>query len=147
MKIESDAFENNSEIPLKYGCKGENVNPGLNISGIPEETKTIALIMDDPDAPMGTFVHWIVFNFPVSDSEVSIGEDSVPNGKQGTNDFKKIGYGGPCPPSGTHQYFFKAYALDSELDLGEGCSKNELEESMKGHVLDNAELIGKYSKD
>ena len=142
MKITSPEFEHNGFIPKKFTCQGEDINPALNIEGIPEETKSLALINDDPDAPGGMWVHWVVFDIPLI---VKIDEDSIP-GKQGINDFRRRDYGGPCPPSGTHRYFFKVYALDRELNLKEGISKKELEKVMHGHILDKAELIGLYKK-
>ncbi len=142
MKITSPEFEHNGLIPEKFTPQGADVNPALIIAGIPEGAKSLALIVDDPDAPMGTWVHWVVFNIPLMSR---IEEDSIP-GKQGVNDFGRKDYGGPCPPSGTHRYFFKIYALDKELDLKEGISKKELERAMQGHVLENAELIGRYKR-
>ena len=143
MKLESPEFENNGFIPKKFTCDGEDINPGLIIEDIPEGTKRLALIVEDPDAPMGTWVHWIVFNIHVTDI---IEENSVP-GTQGTNDFRKLEYGGPCPPSGTHRYFFKLYALDEKLhNIEGGCKKKELEEAMEGHILATAELIGLYER-
>jgi len=143
MKITSIAFSHNEKIPQKYTCDGEDINPPLEITEIPAEAKSLALIVDDPDAPVGTWVHWIVFNIPADVS--NIGEDRVP-GKQGINDFKKENYGGPCPPSGTHRYFFKAYALDQKLELQEGATKQELLDAMKRHILEQSELIGLYSR-
>ena len=143
MKLESLDFENQGFIPKKFTCDGEDINPGLIIEDVPEGTKRLALIMEDPDAPMGTWVHWIVFNIPVTDI---IEENSVP-GIQGINDFRKLEYGGPCPPSGTHRYFFRLYALDEKLSLKEGCTKKELEEAMEGHILATAELVGLYARE
>jgi Raf kinase inhibitor-like YbhB/YbcL family protein len=142
MKLSSPAFGNNQSIPSKYTCQGEDINPQLVIEGIPEEAKSLALIVDDPDAPIGTWVHWVVFDMPLF---ASIKENSIP-GKQGVNDFGKRNYGGPCPPSGTHRYFFKIYALDRELDLKEGIDKATLEKAMQNHILAQAELIGLYKK-
>ena len=142
MRLTSPAFENNKLIPLKYTCQGEDINPALSIEDIPGGTKSLALIVDDPDAPMGTWVHWVVYDIaPVS----RIDEDSIP-GKQGINDFRRKDYGGPCPPSGTHRYFFKIYALDEELGLEEGVNKKGLEKAMQAHILEKAELIGLYKK-
>lgn len=142
IKVFSSAFESNGTIPKKYTCSGENINPPLELQGIPEEARSLVLIMDDPDAPMKTFTHWIVWNIgPVA----KIDEDSIP-GIEGMNDFRKIGYGGPCPPSGTHRYFFRIYALDKELELKEGASRKELENEMIGHIIAEGELMGKYSK-
>ena len=143
MKLTRPAFEHNQMISKKFTCQGNDLNPELNIAGIPAEAKSLALIVDDPDAPMGTWVHWVVFNIPPSD--VKIKENSIP-GIQGYNDFGRNNYGGPCPPSGTHRYFFKLYALDTELDLKEGVKKQELEKAMEGHILVKTELIGLYKK-
>jgi Raf kinase inhibitor-like YbhB/YbcL family protein len=142
MKLKSPEFKNNEYIPKRFTCSGENVNPALIIESTPTDTKSLALIFDDPDAPMGTWVHWVVFNIPVISR---IEEDSVP-GKQGINNFGRLNYGGPCPPFGTHRYFFKVYALDAELNLEEGITKTELEKAMTGHILAKAELIGLYKK-
>lgn len=142
MKITSPEFEHNAMIPSQFTCDGEDINPPLIIEDIPPETKSLALIVDDPDAPMGTWVHWVVYDIPVTNQ---IQEDSIP-GKQGMNDFRKKDYGGPCPPSGTHRYFFKLYALDQELNLEEGLSKKDLEDAMEGHILAQAELIGLYKR-
>lgn len=142
MKLESPEFKNNEYIPKKFTCRGENINPALTIEGIPAGTKSIALIFDDPDAPGGNWVHWVVFDIPVISK---IEENSVP-GKQGINDFGRISYGGPCPPFGTHRYIFKLYTLDAELNLEEGISKADLEKAMDKHVLAKAELIGLCKK-
>jgi len=142
MKVRSPEFENGKKVPRKFTCEGDDINPTLIIEGIPAGTKSMALIVDDPDAPMGTWVHWVSFNIPVVSQ---IDEDSIP-GKQGLNDFGRKNYGGPCPPSGTHRYFFKLYALDNMLDLNEGINKEALEEAVEGHILDKAELIGLYKK-
>ena len=144
MKIESSAFTAGAIIPKKYTCQGEDINPPLTVSGLPEGTKSVALIVDDPDAPMGTWVHWVVYNIPVQ-SPLSISENSIP-GAEGPNNFGQVHYGGPCPPSGTHRYFFKAYALDTELSVDEKMTKAELEKAMGGHLLAQAELIGLYKK-
>ena len=143
MKLTSPAFGHNQTIPKKYTCQAEDINLPLNVDGIPEGTKSLALIIDDPDAPMGTWVHWVVFDIPPTNR---IAENSVP-GRQGWNDFGKRDYGGPCPPSGTHRYFHKIYALDTVLNLKEGAKKKELEKAMQGHILGHAELIGLYKKD
>jgi Raf kinase inhibitor-like YbhB/YbcL family protein len=142
IKVFSSAFESNGTIPKKYTCNGKNINPPLEFQGIPEEAESLVLILDDPDAPMKTFTHWIVWNIgPVAKIE----EDSIP-GIEGMNDFRKIGYGGPCPPSGTHRYFFRIYALDKQLELQEGASRKELESEMIGHFIAEGELMGKCSK-
>ncbi len=142
MKVTSPEFKNNEFIPKKFTCEGDDINPILVIEGIPKEAKSLALIVDDPDAPMGTWVHWVVYDIPVVSK---IDEDSIP-GKQGSNDSGRKDYGGPCPPSGTHRYFFKIYALDTQLNLGEGISKKALEKAMDGHILDKAELVGLYQR-
>jgi hypothetical protein len=150
MQITSVAFKDGEDIPQKYTCEGEDVSPPLKWSATPEETKTLTIICDDPDAPMGTWVHWVVFNIPgdiVGLPECIPPERKMDNGTiQGMNDFKKIGYGGPCPPSGTHRYFFKIYALDTELDLPFGVTKSHVMLSMEGHVLDEAHLMGTYRR-
>lgn len=142
MKIKSPEFEHNNSIPAKFTCEGQDINPALIIEDIPANAKSLALIMDDPDAPMGTWVHWVVFDIPVTSR---IEENSVP-GKLGITNSGRRDYHGPCPPSGTHRYFFKIYALDANLNLKEGISKKELESAMQGHILDKAELIGLYKK-
>jgi len=142
MRITSPEFVNNSSIPAKFTCEGEDMSPRLNIESIPPAAKSLALIVDDPDAPMGTWVHWVVYDIPIT---AAIEENSIP-GKQGINDFHRKDYGGPCPPSGTHRYFFKLYALDSELGLPEGIDKQALERAMQHHILAKAELIGLYKK-
>ena len=142
MQISSPEFKNNGVIPSKFTCEGEDINPALIIEGIPHNAKSLALIMDDPDAPMGTWVHWVVFDMPVISR---IEENSVP-GKLGITNSGRRDYHGPCPPSGTHHYFFKVYALDTKLNLNEGISKGQLEKAMQGHILDKAELIGLYRR-
>ncbi|MEK6733414.1 MAG: YbhB/YbcL family Raf kinase inhibitor-like protein [Candidatus Omnitrophota bacterium] len=142
MKLTSPEFENNSYMPKKFTCRGENVNPALVIENVPEGARRFALIVDDPDAPSGNWVHWVVFNMPVVSR---IEENSAP-GIQGVNDFGKNRYDGPCPPSGTHRYIFKIYALSTELDLQEGADKQTLENSMQGHILAWAELTGLFKK-
>jgi Raf kinase inhibitor-like YbhB/YbcL family protein len=144
MKLSSKVFEN-GKIPLRYTCDGENINPLLEISQIPENAKTLALIVDDPDAPTKVWVHWVVWN--ISTKMNVIAENSVPLGAiQGINDMGKEGYNGPCPPSGTHRYFFKLYALDDFLDLPAGSTKEKVEKAMQDHIVDKTELIGSYSK-
>jgi len=145
LKIRSPAFEHNGFIPSKYTCDGQDVSPQLNIEGIPSEAKSLVLIVDDPDAPMGTWVHWVVWNIPVTSRTSRIEEASVP-GVEGINDFGKHSYGGPCPPSGTHRYFFKVYALDTMLELDPSSKKADVERAMQGHVLAKEELIGLYKR-
>jgi len=142
LKITSPAFQNKGFIPSKYTCDGADVNPPLNIEGLPEETKSLVLVVDDPDAPMGTWDHWIVWNIPPVER---IEEKSVP-GTEGINDSRKHSYAGPCPPSGTHRYFFKIYALDTKLDLNRNSRKKDVEEAMRGHIIAKGELVGLYKR-
>jgi Raf kinase inhibitor-like YbhB/YbcL family protein len=143
LSVTSPTFENNQLIPTKYTCDGDDVNPPLTIEGIPEGTKTLVLIVDDPDAPMGTWDHWIVWNIPATTSKIA--ENTVP-GTEGMNDSRRRSYGGPCPPSGTHRYFFKVYALDAKLDLSPTARKRDVEKAMQGHVLAEGELVGLYRR-
>lgn len=143
MKISSPAFKHNERIPSKFTCEGEDVNPALMISDVPAEAKSLALIIDDPDAPGKTWVHWVVYNIPAAIREIA--ENSI-SGKQGINDFGRLDFGGPCPPSGEHRYFFKLYALDITLNSKEGITKKQLEEAMESHILSQTELVGLYKK-
>jgi hypothetical protein len=143
MKLTSSQFKNNEMIPKKYTCLGEDINPPLAIEGMPQGTKSLVLIVDDPDSPKGTFTHWVAYDIPVTDQ---IKENSIP-GTIGVNDFKNRNYGGPCPPSGTHHYHFKIYALDIKLNLPEGQTKAEIERAMLSHVLAQDELIGLFTKE
>src|SRR5208283_1748562 len=143
LSVKSPAFETNKPIPRKYTCDGQDINPPLTIEAIPKEAKTLVLIVDDPDAPSGTFDHWIVWNIPASTSKIA--ENSVP-GIEGMNSARQMGYMGPCPPSGTHRYFFKVYALDTGLSLGVGSKKKDAEKAIQGHILAKGELIGLYSR-
>lgn len=140
--ITSPAFEHEEMIPVQYTCDGKNVNPPLMIKGIPENTRSLALIVEDPDAPSGVWNHWVVWNIPV---QHEIAEDSIP-GKEGLNTFGKHHYGGPCPPSGTHRYFFKVYALDSMLELEKEADKKALMDAMEDHILAEGEIIGMYER-
>ena len=145
MKISSTAFGNNGQIPSKYTCDGADINPPLGFEGVPAAAKSLALIVDDPDAPMGIWVHWVVWN--IDPRTAGIAENAAAKGAmQGVNDFGKQAYGGPCPPSGTHRYFFKLYALDAVPDIKKNAKKADLEAAMKGHVLDEAQLIGLYKR-
>ncbi len=150
MIITSSAFKEGEMIPSEYSCDGKNVSPQFSWSGAPENTKSFALISDDPDAPSGDWVHWVIFNIPGSVTELSenIPHDKIlDNGtKQGSNDFGKIGYGGPCPPGGTHRYYFKLYALDVYLDKDAGITKKGLLDAMEGHILKESKLTGKYKR-
>jgi Raf kinase inhibitor-like YbhB/YbcL family protein len=142
LTVRSIAFSHNGHIPSKYTCEGENINPPLEISNIHEDAKTLAIIMEDPDAPKGVFDHWLVWN--ISPNE-AISEKMNP-GISGTNSFGKTGYGGPCPPSGSHRYYFKVYALDTELELPASADKKALKEAMKGHIVAEGELMAHYQK-
>ena len=150
-ELRSDAFGQNSPVPQKYTCEGEDISPALIWSNSPEETKSFALISDDPDAPVGTWVHWVIYDIPAEVSELGEGvpaKEELDNGsKQGINDFGKIGYGGPCPPPGkVHRYFFKLYALDTVLNLKPRVTKKELLSAMEGHILAEAQFIGTYQR-
>lgn len=145
LKINSSAFSDGEFIPARYTADGLDVNPPLQISGVPEGAKSLVLIMDDPDAPVGVWDHWVVFNIPPSVTEIS--ENSTPAGAVvGKNSWGRTNYGGPAPPSGVHRYFFKLYALDSMLPLPVGATKAQVESAMKGHILAEAQLMGKYSR-
>jgi len=150
MEIDSTAFKHGGIIPLKYTCDGVNVSPPLSWSHFPKDTKSFALICDDPDAPMGTWVHWVIYDIPVVITQlpenVAPQREPVQGGKQGTNDFRKIGYGGPCPPGGEHRYYFKLYAMDGMTNLKSGVTTEQLLRTMKGHILAEAQLIGKYRR-
>jgi Raf kinase inhibitor-like YbhB/YbcL family protein len=151
MRLTSTAFKNGEYIPEKYTCDGENLSPPLEWSNLPEGTRSIAIICDDPDAPRGTWVHWILFDIPVDSTGLKEGVRPVatlPNvGTHGLNDFGETGYGGPCPPSGrAHRYFFKLYALDYKLELKAAVSKKVVERAMKNHALGEAQLMGKYKR-
>ena len=145
VSVATPAFQAGGDIPAKFTCNGANVNPELKINGVPNEAKSLVLIVDDPDAPHGLFTHWIVWN--IDPKTTDIGENSVPvGGVQGTNDFGKRNYSGPCPPSGTHRYSFKIFALDSKLDLKPSARRAELDAAMKSHVLTQGELIARSSR-
>jgi len=150
MEITSSAFKEGAFIPGKFTCDNIDISPPLEWSQIPEGTKTFALICDDPDAPMGTYVHWVLFNLPGNLQELPEHmptEKVLKNGaRQGINDFGEIGYGGPCPPGGTHRYYFKIYALNMELDSDPGITKKELLRAMEGHILAEGQLMGRYNR-
>lgn len=144
MRLTSNAFTEGGKIPDKYSKYGEDRIPPLHFESIPERARSLALIVDDPDAPSGTFNHWLLFNLDPKTKDIK--EDCVPvMATQGRNDYGDVGYGGPRPPSGEHRYFFKAFALDSVLPLGRGATRPDLEREMKDHVLESATLIGKYA--
>jgi Raf kinase inhibitor-like YbhB/YbcL family protein len=140
--VMSSAFKNNGLIPRMYTCDGEDVNPPLTIDGLPQGTKSLVLIIDDPDAPMGNWQHWTVWNITPTNK---IDETGVP-GIEGLNDFGKHSYGGPCPPSGTHRYFFKVYALDIKISLPISSRKKDIEKAMSEHILAKGELVGLYKR-
>lgn len=145
LQISSPAFAAQGAIPPRFTCEGEDINPPLAIGAVPAGTKSLALIVDDPDAPVGTWVHWVMWNIPPETKEIK--ENSIPAGAvQGLNDWKKNRYGGPCPPSGTHRYFFKFYALDITLNLTPTTTKTALERAMQGHILARGELLGTYRR-
>src|SRR5438045_9479607 len=145
MKTTSPAFQEGGTIPEKFSKNGQNVNPELRIEGAPAEARSLALIVDDPDAPVGLFTHWLVWNVDPKTTEIA--ESSAPNGAvQGTNDYPNLGYGGPQPPSGTHRYYFKIFALDRELDLKSGAKRREVDAAIRGHVIGQGKLMGRYSK-
>ena|SRR5436190_7182171 len=142
LRVLSTAFSHDGQIPSKYTCEGENINPPLEVSGYPPNTKSLAMIVEDPDAPRGVYDHWVVWNIPPGQA---IAQDSRP-GVAGRNSFGNTDYGGPCPPSGSHRYFFKVYALDSQLNIEPGSDKKALQNAMKEHVLASGELMAHYQK-
>ncbi|MCS6885436.1 MAG: YbhB/YbcL family Raf kinase inhibitor-like protein [Acidobacteriota bacterium] len=147
--LSSTAFSEGANIPVKYTCDGEDVSPPLKWSGIPEGTKSLVLICDDPDAPMGTWVHWVVYDIPPMLTELAEGVkiQTIEGAKQGVNDFNKSDYGGPCPPEGDpHRYYFKLYALDTQLNLQPGLRKDAIVKAMQGHILAEGQLTGKYRR-
>ena len=150
IKLTSPAFKEGGTIPSKYTCDADDISPLLNWENIPDGTESIAIIMDDPDAPRGTWVHWVIYNIKPDKSEL---HENIPTTEvindgslQGSNSWGSIGYGGPCPPRGTHRYFFYIYALDSATLLEPGATKEELLESMRGHILDDGKLMGRYER-
>jgi Raf kinase inhibitor-like YbhB/YbcL family protein len=150
MEIKSRAFGSGEMIAAKYTCDGADFSPPLEWTKGPAGTKSFALICDDPDAPMGTWVHWVIYDIPPTATMLAEGitrEKDLPGGgTQGINDFRKVGYGGPCPPGGTHRYFFKLYALDAMLGLKPGITKDQLLKAMKGHILAETQIMGTYNR-
>lgn len=145
MKITSPSFQNGGDIPAKFSHEGGNNNPPLHLEGAPSNAKCLVLIVDDPDAPGGLFTHWLVWNIDPKTSEIA--EGGAPKGAtEGTNDFGSAGYGGPQPPSGTHRYYFKIFALDQTLNLSAGAKRREVDKAMNGHVIAQGQVIGRYSK-
>ena len=152
LKITSPAFADGAAIPRKYTCQGEDLSPPLNFSGVPQGARSLVLIVDDPDAPdpkapKMTYVHWVLFDLPPDTTEIVEGMVALPPGtKSGLNDWKRTGYGGPCPPIGRHRYFFKLYALDARLEGLSAATKADVVAAMQGHVLAEAQLVGTYQK-
>lgn len=151
IQIRSAAFDEGQSIPQKHTCDGEDVSPSLSWRNAPDKTKSFALICDDPDAPSGAWVHWVIYDLPAAITElpeaIPTKEEVLNGAKQGTNDFSRIGYGGPCPPKGNpHRYYFKVYALDSVLSLKAGSTKADVENAMKGHVLGEGKIMGTYKR-
>ncbi len=151
MELKSTAFQEGGRIPAKYTCEGQDISPPLTWDGVPEQTQSFALIMDDPDAPVGVFVHWVLFNMPPDSRqlpEAITAQSQLPDGTlQGGNDFGRLGYGSPCPPPGyPHRYFFTLYALGQQLKLKAGASKKQLINAIKGHILAQSQLIGTYQR-
>ena len=148
--VKSDSFSDGGMIPAKYTCDGANISPQLSWDNAPKGTKSFVLICEDPDAPMGTFTHWVLYDIPADVHELpeNLPKDKIlPNGaKQGITDFKKVGYGGPCPPNGTHRYYFKLYALDTLLNLEPGLKKEDILKAMNGHILAQGQIMGKYAR-
>lgn len=149
-QIESDVFEAGGPIPGKFSCDGQDVSPPLSWNGLPQGTESLALVMEDPDAPAGNWVHWVIYNIPASLSGLPEGvpaERELANGSlSGLNSWGRNGYGGPCPPRGTHRYFFRLYALDAPLELAGGATRERLSEAMQGHILGQAEIMGTYRR-
>lgn len=149
-ELTSPAFDHEGAIPPKYSCQGEDISPPLSWTEPPAGTKSFALIADDPDAPVGTWVHWVLYNIPADAQELPEGvpaQDKLSDGSlHGRNSWRRYDYGGPCPPGGTHRYFFKLYALDTPLDLGPGARKKKLLNAMEGHILAQTELVGTFSR-
>jgi Raf kinase inhibitor-like YbhB/YbcL family protein len=144
MKLTSAEFTDGQQIPGKYSCNGEDINPPLVIEGIPAEAKSLAMIMDDPDAPGGTWVHWVIWNIDPRTTQIAAG--SVPLGaQQGINSWHKSGYGGPCPPSGTHRYYFHLFALKERIELPSSAKRNDLERAMQGKILAESRLMGLFT--
>jgi len=149
-QLRSDSFTEGTAIPKKFSCDGQSISPALSWSGAPANTKSLALIMEDPDAPSGTFTHWVLYNIPTGVSSLRKAVPATPEvpglGTQGFNSAGRTGYAGPCPPSGTHRYFFKLFALDAGPQLKPGLNAAELRKSLEGHILEQTQLMGRYSR-
>jgi len=150
MQLTSPVFDTGGMIPVRYTCDGADISPALRWTSPPRGTQSFAIICDDPDAPAGTWVHWVYYDIPAGieglPDKVPPQKEPVNGGKQGVNDFRKIGYGGPCPPGGTHRYFFTLYALDAVLNLNPGLTKKQLLKALAGHILGQAQLMGRYAR-
>jgi Raf kinase inhibitor-like YbhB/YbcL family protein len=151
LKLTTSAFKATADIPAQYTCDGADMSPALSWSAPPEGTQSLALILEDPDAPGRTWVHWVLYDLPPTERELPAGvppEDKLPSGaRQGRNDFRRTGYGGPCPPPGPgHRYYFKLFALDKKLELPPGSTREQVDRSMHGHILAHAELMGRYHR-
>jgi Raf kinase inhibitor-like YbhB/YbcL family protein len=150
MQVTSPAFKEGETIPKQYTCDGANISPALAWTGVPATAKTLALIVEDPDAPSGTWIHWVLFNISTSETGLAeniLADKTLPKGAlSGTSSFKKLGYGGPCPPSGTHRYYFKLYAIDGALSLANNATAQDVEAAMAGHVVGQGQLMGRYKR-
>lgn len=150
IELTSDVFSEGEMIPSEFTCDGEDISPPLRWKNLPEGTKSIAIVSDDPDAPSGTWVHWVIYNIPADkqglQQDFPTDEKLQDGTTQGKNDFGRTGYGGPCPPGGTHRYYFRIYALDTDPLLKPGLTKKELLENIKSHIIDEGELMGRYSR-
>jgi len=150
IELTSSAFNNGQAIPQKFSCDGEDISPPLEWDNLPAETSSLTLIMDDPDAPGGTWVHWVHYDISATTTELpenlALADPVSDAGKQGRNNWNKLGYGGPCPPSGSHRYFFKIYALDTHLSLDVGATKEEILREMEGHILAQGQMMGTYER-
>src|SRR5215471_15237625 len=151
INVRSDSFADGQPIPQKYTCDGEDISPPVRWDSAPDGTKSFALICDDPDAPSGTWVHWVIYDLPATIKElpeaIQANEEVLSGARQGTNDFRRLGYGGPCPPKGNaHRYYFKLYALDIVINLKAGATKSDVENAMKGHIVGEGKIMGSYQR-
>lgn len=147
LDVSSPSFEDGSDVPVRFTCDGSDISPALEISGVPSPATTLALIVDDPDAPTGTWTHWVVYDIPVEGPDLTVSEETGPEGTRGVNSWNVTGYGGPCPPEGErHRYTFEVFALDTELRIPEGVNSSELRSSIEGHILDQARLMAFYER-
>lgn len=142
--VSSQEFLNSGSIPIKYSCDGDNINPPITIDRVPGDAKSLVLIVEDIDVQRSPFTHWLVFN--IDPTITNINENEIPNALEGTNDFNELNYKGPCPPTGSHKYYFRIFALDKTLDLQEGAKRTQIDAAMKGHIIGRGEVWGRYSK-